>query len=104
MDNSNNDLITTRRIEDEIPRNNKYINSCGFTEEQLQRRGNDLKQLVKLYPNTCISMLELAWSFHEFTPKEEIDDIIKNDKFSKPKARQMGGIIKDAINIESAES
>lgn len=104
MDNSNNDLITTRRIEDEIPRNNRYINSCNFSEEQLQRRANDLKQLVKLYPSTCISMLELAWNFNELTPKEEIDDIIKNDKFSKPKERQMGGVIPNAISIETPES
>ena len=100
MDNSNN-LINYKTIDDEFPRAKKYINSCNFTQEQLQRRGNDLKQLKQLYPDMCISFLELAWSFNEMTTEEEKQDIMKNNKYDKPKSRAMGGIITDAISIES---
>jgi hypothetical protein len=101
-DLSNNDDITTLTIDDEFDRKKRYINACGFDDATLRRRDNELKELQKLYPNMCPSMLELAWNFCEFTPKEEQDRIIKEKTFEgKPKPRMMGGTIKSAMTIES---
>ena len=95
-------LITTKTIEDEIPRIHKYLNACNFNDEQLRRRGNQLKELSILYPSMCTSHLELAWNFCEFTDDKELDDIRLSKRWEgKPKERQMGGIIKNAITIES---
>ena len=104
-DLSNNNLedeISTITIDDEFDRTRKYINPCGFDDATLRRRDNELKELKRLYPSTCMSMLETAWNFHEFTPKEEQDRIIASKEFeAKPKRRMMGGILKNAISIES---
>jgi hypothetical protein len=42
-----------------------------FTEQQLVKRSNDLKQLEKLYPNIPYNWLEMTWNFCEKTPEEE---------------------------------
>ena len=50
----------------------------------------------------CSSMLELAWNFCEYTPKEEQDKIIKEKLWEgKPVKRMMGGTIKNAMTIDS---
>ena len=107
-DLSNNNLeeeITTKTLDDEFDRKKRYINACGFDDATLRRRDNELKELQKLYPNMCPSLLELAWNFCEFTPKEEQDKIIKEKLWEgKPvKERMMGGTIKNAMSIESKE-
>ena len=63
-----------------------------------------MKELIKLYPNMCTAWLELAWNFCEFTPKEEQDRIIASKEFEKQPTnkRNIGGVIKKAIKIESA--
>ena len=68
--------ITNVTIDDEFKREKKYINPCKFDDATLRRRENEMKELVKLYPNVCRSWLELAWNFTEFTPKEEQDRIM----------------------------
>jgi len=105
-DLSNNNLeedITTLTLDDEFDRKKRYINACGFDDATLRRRDNEMKELKKLYPNVCSSLLELAWNFCEYTPKEEQDRIIKEKLWDKKptKQRQMGGTIKNAITIES---
>tara|TARA_R110000823_G_scaffold105443_1_gene223835 strand:- start:1727 stop:2068 length:342 start_codon:yes stop_codon:yes gene_type:complete len=106
-DLSNNNLgdeISCITIDDEFDRTKKYINPCGFDDATLRRRDNELKELTKLYPSTPPAMLEVAWNFHEFTPKEEQDRIIASKEFEgKPKQRMMGGIIRNAMSIESRE-
>jgi hypothetical protein len=106
-DLSNNNLedeISCITLDDEFDRTKKYINPCGFDNATLRRRDNELKELIKLYPSTPAAMLEVAWNFHEFTPKEEQDRIIASKEFErKPKQRMMGGIIKNAMSIESRE-
>jgi len=92
-------------IDDEFKREKRWINRCNFTDEQLRRRDNDLKQLQVLYPDICVSWLELAWNFTEFTPKEEQDRIIREKEFEKPPTykRNTGGVIKNAIKIQDRE-
>ncbi len=102
IEDLSDNLVTTKTIDDEFKRTKQYINSCGFTEEQLIRRANDLKELVKLYPNMCISHLELAWNFCEMTPDEELTAIRLEKRYEgKPTTkRQVGGVIKNAISVE----
>ena len=104
-DLSNNnveDEISTITIDDEFDRKRKYINTCGFDDATLRRRDNELKELKRLYPSTCMAMLELAWNYHQFTPKEEQDRIIASKYMEgKPKPRMMGGIMKNSMSIES---
>ena len=106
--NNNNSLdeLTTKTLDDEFDRKKKYINSCKFDDATLRRRDNELKELQKLYPNMCLSFLELCWNFCEYTPKEEQDRIIKDKLWEcKPeKVRVMGGVIKNAMTIETRES
>jgi len=107
-DLSNNEIseeITTKTIDDEFTRTKRYINSCGFSDEQLRRRGNELKELQKLYPNMCISQLELAWNFCEMTPDDELTAIRLEKRWEgKPTVkRQTGGVVKNAITVEKNE-
>ncbi len=97
------DEITTVTLDDEFNRQKRYINACGFDDATLRRRDNELKELERLYPNMCPSLLELAWNFCEYTPKEEQDRIIAEKRFeAKPvKKREMGGTIKNAVSVES---
>jgi len=83
----------------------KYTNDCGFDLKTLQRRDIELKELEKAYPGTCPSFLELAWNFCEYTPKEEQDAIIAEGRWEGPSkvARNLGGVIKDAISITGDE-
>lgn len=104
MDDPETQLSTTT-IDNEFKREKRWTNRCNFTDEQLRKRDNDLKELQKLYPDVCVSWLELAWNFCEFTPKEEQDRIIREKEFEKPptKERFTGGIIKNAIKIQDRE-
>lgn len=92
---------STLTIDDEFKRKKTYINACGFDDATLRRRDNELKELAKLYPDVCISHLELAWNFCEYTPKEEQDKIIREKLWEKPpeKRRQSGGVLKSAMSI-----
>ena len=81
----------------------KYTNDCGFDLKTLQRRDIELREMIKQYPSTCPSLLELAWNFCEYTPKEEQDAIIAEGRWEGPpkKHRILGGVIKNAISIET---
>ena len=95
--------LTTKTLDDEFERKKRYINPCNFDDATLRRRDIELRELQKLYPNMCVSWLELAWNFCEFTPKEEQDRIIREKEFEKPceSNRLTGGVIKNAISVES---
>lgn len=92
-------------IDDEFDRKKRYINSCNFDDETLRRRENEMKELVKLYPDVCRSWLELAWNFCSYTSKEEQDRIIASKEFEKPPTnkRNVGGVLKNAMNIMTKE-
>jgi len=103
-DSSNN--LQPLTIDDEFTREKKYINSCGFSDEALRRRDKDVIELQKIYPNTCVSWLELAWNYTEMTPKEEQDRIIASKEWEKPSTnskRNTGGVIKNAIKVQTQE-
>ena len=99
------DEVSNITIDDEFKREKKYVNPCKFDGATLRRRENEMKELVKLYPDVCRSWLELAWNFTEFTPKEEQDRIIASKEFEKPPTnkRSVGGVIKNAMNIITKE-
>ena len=108
-DLSNSDLsnnVSTRTLDDEFTRINKYSNDMNFDTETLQRRNNDMKEMQKLYPKMTPAWLEMAWNFCEITPKEEQDRIIKEKLWEgKPeKKRGTGGLLIDAMSIETPES
>jgi len=97
-----NDLSGDLSIDEAIPQTRKYANDMGFDELTLIRRKNEVKELAKLYPNVPEFWIEMAWNFHEITPKEEQDKIIKEKLFEKPSEinRMLGGVIKGAMKIE----
>ena len=99
------DEVSNITIDDEFKREKKYVNPCKFDGATLRRRENEMKELVKLYPDVCRSWLELAWNFTEFTPKEEQDRIIASKEFEKPPTnkRNVGGVLKSAMNIQTKE-
>jgi hypothetical protein len=92
----------TAIVDEAIPQTRRYANDMGFDELTLIRRKNEVKELSKLYPNIPEFWIEMAWNFHEKTPKEEQDRIIKEKLFEKPCEvnRMLGGVIKGAIKIE----
>jgi hypothetical protein len=98
---TSDDLI----IDEALPQTRRYANDMGFDELTLIRRKNEVKELAKLYPNIPEFWIEMAWNFHEKTPKEEQDRIIKEKLFEKPSEvkRMLGGVIKGAIKIEEKE-
>jgi len=102
VDETNVSNIT---LDDEFKRKKKYTNACGFSDEALRRRDVEMKELIKAYPNMCVSWLELAWNFCEMTPKEEQDRIIASREMERPPTnkRNTGGIIKNAIKIQTRE-
>lgn len=83
----------------DLARNHKWINDCSFSEFELIKRKNDLKQLIELYPHLCPSMIEAAWNFTNMHTEEELQAIIKSKDFEKPNTKQMGGVFK-AVTIE----
>jgi len=99
------DEVSNITIDDEFKREKKYVNPCKFDGATLRRRENEMKELVKLYPDVCRSWLELAWNFTEFTPKEEQDRIIASKEFEKPPTnkRNVGGVLKSAMNIQTKD-
>lgn len=102
LSNNIEDEISTNTLDDEFARKKKYLNPCGFDDATLRRRDNELKELTRLYPNLPEAHLELAWNFCEYTPKEEQDRIIASKEMEqKPKKRNTGGVIKNAMSIES---
>ena len=64
-------------VDETIPHTRRYANDMGFDELTLIRRKNEVNQLAKLYPSLPEFWIEMAWNFHEKTPKEEQDRIIK---------------------------
>ena len=102
---SNDEILSTLTIDDEFSRSKKYTNSCGFDDDTLRRRDVEIRELIKLYPDMCVSWLELAWNYCEMTPKEEQDRIIASKEFEKKSSnrRNTGGVIKNAITIQTRE-
>ena len=84
-----------------IPRQHKWSNAMNFTEEQLIKRSNDLKELEKLYPNVPYLWLEMAWNFTESKTEEEHRNIIDNKLWEKEDAKEriLGGIVKNSISV-----
>lgn len=102
LSNNIEDEISTITLDDEFDRKKKYLNPCNFDDATLRRRDIEMKELQKAYPNVAPAHLELAWNFCEFTPKEEQDRIIASKEFEKKaKKRNMGGVMKNAMSIES---
>ena len=97
--------LSTTTLDDEFDRKKKYINTCGFDDATLRRRDIEMKDLIKSYPNMPEAWLELAWNFTTFTPIEEQNKIIREKLWEgKPSNRRnTGGIIRDAMSIESAD-
>ena len=96
-------LTHVQSITDEFGhREKKYSNDCGFDRATLERRDKELIELQKAYPNTCMSWLELAWNYTEFTPKEEQDEIIRSRRWETmpQKKRDEGGVYKSSMTIE----
>tara|TARA_R110000765_G_scaffold339362_1_gene429512 strand:- start:149 stop:487 length:339 start_codon:yes stop_codon:yes gene_type:complete len=106
MDTDLSNNITTKTIDDEFTRQNKYPNDMGFDIQTLQRRTNDMKEMEKLYPNMTPAWLEMAWNFCEQTPKEEQDRIIREKLWEgKPEnPKDTGGLMSNAMSIETPES
>ena len=84
-----------------IPRQHKWTNAMNFTEEQLIKRSNDLKELEKLYPNVPYSWLEMAWNFTESKTEEELNIIKANRLWENEDAKEriLGGIVKNSISV-----
>ena len=98
-------LISNNTLDDEFSRKKTYTNSCGFDDSTLRRRDYEVEDLKKRYPDMCASWLELAWNFCQITPKEEQDRIIASKEMErKPdKKRNTGGLVKNAIKIQTRE-
>jgi hypothetical protein len=88
---------------DEIPRH-KPSNPQNFTEEQIARRTREVKAAFIDYPNVPQSVIEMAWNVIEGTPKEEMEDIIKTNRWANApkKERPQGGSYK-CMTIEEPE-
>lgn len=81
----------------------RHTNTWGMTDAQLSRRKAHVLQLEKLYPTLPPAWLEMAWSFCEVTPDEEIQRIVDSKSWEgKPKDRPSGGIIRGAVKIQDA--
>tara|TARA_R110000787_G_scaffold81690_2_gene176958 strand:+ start:1998 stop:2339 length:342 start_codon:yes stop_codon:yes gene_type:complete len=90
-------------IDKVFERTNKHINDMGFSQMTLKRRVLEMKELEKAYPKMPTAWLEMAWNFHEMTPKEEQDKIIKEGLWDEPPdvIRQLGGLMKNSITVET---
>jgi len=79
----------------------KYTNTWGMSEEQLARREIEVRELEKHYPNLPGHWIELMWSYCEVTPKEEQDEIVKNNLWDgKADSKwRLGGVCKNAVSI-----
>lgn len=97
--------VSNITIDDEFKREKKYTNTCGFDDATLRRRDIEMKELIKAYPKMCPSWLELAWNYTHIVPKEEQDRIIASKEMERPPTnkRNTGGIIKNAISIQTKE-
>lgn len=108
MDCSSNHLAENEglTLDEEFTRQNRHTNDCNFSKEVIARREQEMKELVKLYPNIVPAWIEMAWNFHEMTPKEEQDEIIKNNLWGSPPEvkRQLGGILKNAVSVEHRDT
>jgi hypothetical protein len=84
----------------EIPRAKRY-NPLGYDEEQFARRDEKVDELAKKFPTIPTKWLEYLWDSMEKRTDEEITELIKSEKWLKPvKERQMGGVLKDAMQVE----
>ena len=70
-------------VDETIPRH-QPDNPYNYTNLQIAQRKKALLDMKKDYPNLPDAWLEMAYDFHEHTPKEEIEEIINTDKWSKP--------------------
>jgi hypothetical protein len=70
-------------IDETIPRHIPE-NAYNYSNLQLAQRKKALLDMKKDYPHIPEAWLEMAYDFHENTPKEEIEEIINSDKWSKP--------------------
>ena len=67
----------------ELPKhipNNPY----NYTALQIASRKKELKQMEIDYPNLPYGFLEMIWDFSTFTPKDELDEIIKSGRWEVP--------------------
>ena len=70
-------------IDEAIPRH-QPDNPYNYSNLQIAQRKKALLDMKKDYPNIPDGWLEMAYDYHENTPKEEIEEIINTDKWSKP--------------------
>ena len=70
-------------IDEAIPRH-QPDNPYNYSNLEIAQRKKALLDMKKDYPNLPDAWLEMAYDFHEHTPKEEIEEIINTDKWSKP--------------------
>ena len=70
-------------IDEAIPRHVE-ANPLNYTKLQLAARKKALLDMRKDYPTLPEGWLEMAYDFHENTPKEEIEDIINSGKWDAP--------------------
>jgi len=79
----------------------RYTNTMGLTDAQLALRKVQVAELEKIYPNIPANWIEAMWSYCEITPKDEVDEIVKNNLWDgKPSEKWLsGGICKNAITI-----
>jgi len=79
----------------------KYTNTWGMTDEQLARRKTQVADLERHYPNLPGNWIEMVWSYCEMTPKDQVDEIVKNNLWDgEPNKKwRTGGIVKNSISI-----
>jgi hypothetical protein len=76
----NGDLRSYESIE-EIPRY-KASNPFNYDNLTLAKRKTEVNAALKDYPNMPPSVIEMAWDIIQTNPKDEIDDIINNNKWA----------------------
>ena len=82
-------------IDSGIPRH-KPENPYNYDNLQLAKRKKALLDMKKDYPLLPEGWLEMVYDFNENTPQEEVEDIIKNDKwgYAGKFSENNGGIVK----------
>ena len=87
---------------DDIPRQNRSLNSEGLTNAQLARRRNEVALLKERYPGLPDAWLDMVWNFVERTPPETVGRIMNNGEWEKPpsKPHETGGVVKNGIQVD----
>ena len=70
-------------IDEAIPRH-QPDNPLNYSDLQMAHRKKALLDMKKDYPNLPDGWLEMAYDYHENTPKEEVEEIINSGKWSVP--------------------